>query len=263
VLNENQQHCLRGIGIRQPPGSQSIAANVVQKIDLPPTIAPVKVASLIPASVIRQIDQVDLESGPSPETPVLNLDSWDDINQSIRSCSSCALAQSCTQKVPGTGSKTADLMIIGEGPGHDEDIRGEPFVGRSGQLLDKLLASIGLDRESVFITNIVKCRPPNNQDPKPDEIAQCGQFLEAQIKSISPAIILSVGRISAHSLLNSTQPIGRLLNDMHQLPGSEIPLKVTYHPAYLLHNPASKSLAWQDMKMLHTHLTQVTDSVSS
>jgi uracil-DNA glycosylase family 4 len=264
VLNENQQHCLRGIGIRQPPRAHSAASNIVAEVGIP-TIAPVKTEPLIPATVIRHIDPVITNPDPVPTAGpvVLNLGSWDDINQSIQSCSACALAQNCTQKVPGTGSKTADLMIIGEGPGHDEDIRGEPFVGRSGQLLEKLLASIGLDRDSVFMTNIVKCQPPNNRDPKPEEIAQCGQFLEAQIKSISPAIILSVGRISAHSLLGTTQPIGRLLNDMHQLPGSEIPLKVTYHPAYLLRNPAAKSLAWHDMKMLYAHLKQLIDSASS
>ena len=142
-------------------------------------------------------------------------------------------------------------MIIGEGPGHEEDIKGEPFVGRSGQLLDKMLEAIGISREQVFITNIVKCRPPNNRDPHRDEVKACNTFLQAQIEAIAPKVILSVGRISAHSLLHSTDPVGKLIKNIHQLPNSDIPVKVTYHPAYLLRTPSAKSIAWQDLKILH------------
>ena len=179
------------------------------------------------------------------------LDSWDDITQSIHRCDLCELASNCTQKVPGVGNSQADLMIIGEGPGHEEDIKGEPFVGRSGQLLDKMLQAIGISRAQVFITNIVKCRPPNNRDPHRDEVQACNTFLQAQIKAIAPRVILSVGRISAHSLLNSTDPVGKLIKNIHQLPDSDIPVKVTYHPAYLLRTPSAKSIAWQDLKILH------------
>jgi DNA polymerase len=142
-------------------------------------------------------------------------------------------------------------MIIGEGPGHDEDIQGEPFVGRSGQLLDKMLTAIGIEREQVFITNIVKCRPPNNRDPKQQEAQQCRTFLDAQIRQVKPRVILSVGRVSAQSLLDSKKPVGKLIEQMHQLPGTDIPLKVTYHPAYLLRTPSAKAIAWQDLKLLH------------
>ena len=142
-------------------------------------------------------------------------------------------------------------MIVGEGPGQDEDIRGEPFVGRSGQLLDRMLQAIGIAREDVFITNIVKCRPPNNRDPKVDEAQQCRVYLDAQIKQIAPKVILSVGRVSAHNLLGSKLPVGKLIQQMHQLPDTDIPVKVTYHPAYLLRSPAAKAIAWQDMKLLH------------
>jgi DNA polymerase len=145
-------------------------------------------------------------------------------------------------------------MIIGEGPGHEEDLRGEPFVGRSGQLLDKMLLGIGLSRSQVFITNIVKCRPPNNRDPHAKEVQACASFLQAQIKHIAPRVILAVGRISAHHLLNSSSPVGKLIDQIHQLPGSDIPLKVTYHPAYLLRNPSAKSIVWKDMKILHKML---------
>ena len=156
--------------------------------------------------------------------------------------------------MPGVGNRNADLLIVGEGPGHDEDIRGEPFVGRSGQLLDRMLAAIGIEREQVYITNIVKCRPPNNRDPRPEEAGRCRHYLEAQIRLIQPRVILSVGRVSAHNLLDTSEPVGRLIRQSHRLPGSDIPVKVTYHPAYLLRNPSAKAIAWQDLKQLHRML---------
>ena len=184
----------------------------------------------------------------------VNLESWAGIIEAIHGCKACELAQHCTQKVPGVGNRTADLLIVGEGPGHDEDIQGEPFIGRSGQLLDRMLAAVGIAREQVYITNIVKCRPPNNRDPKQDEALHCRAYLEAQIAQIGPRVILSVGRVSAHSLLGSKQPVGKLIKETHQLPGTDIPLKVTYHPAYLLRNPSAKAIAWQDLKLLHQML---------
>jgi DNA polymerase len=117
-----------------------------------------------------------------------------------------------------------------------------------------MLAAIGLDRSQVYITNIVKCRPPNNRDPRPDEAEHCRAFLEAQIERIAPRVILSVGRVSAHNLLATDQPVGKLIRQRHTLPGSEIPVKVTYHPAYLLRNPSAKAIAWQDLKLLYQML---------
>ena len=114
-----------------------------------------------------------------------------------------------------------------------------------------LLAAIGIAREQVYITNIVKCRPPNNRDPKADEALQCRNFLDAQIELIEPKVILAVGRVSAHNLLDTNQPVGKLIRDLHRLPGTDIPVKVTYHPAYLLRSPAAKAIAWQDLKLLH------------
>ncbi|TNF89819.1 MAG: uracil-DNA glycosylase [Gammaproteobacteria bacterium] len=193
--------------------------------------------------------------GLSPISSVV-LDSWDAILEAIHACQACELAQNCTQKVPGVGDRQADLLIVGEGPGHDEDIQGEPFVGRSGQLLDRMLAAIGISREQVYITNIVKCRPPNNRDPKVEEALHCRAYLDAQIAQISPKVILSVGRVSAHNLLGSSEPVGKLIRRMHTLPGTEIPVKVTYHPAYLLRNPSAKAIAWKDMKLLHQMLNE-------
>ena len=197
-------------------------------------------------------------AAPAPTTrqpfEIPPLDSWDVITGAIQQCSACELSENCTQKVPGIGDRKARLLIVGEGPGHDEDIRGEPFVGRSGHLLDRMLATIGIAREQVYITNIVKCRPPNNRDPKASEAQQCRVYLDAQIKQIAPKVILSVGRVSAHNLLGSNLPVGKLIQQIHQLPGTEIPVKVTYHPAYLLRSPAAKAIAWQDLKLLHRML---------
>ncbi len=258
MLSLRQQQCLHGMGIAQWRKRTSIAASEAETIpssptdsaaaelpvDQSPTTVPVEAVT----TAIEPIDPVDTEiQATSP--PVL--DHWDGIINSINACSACELAQNCTQKVPGIGDQKAELMIIGEGPGHDEDIRGEPFVGRSGQLLDRMLAAIGIKREQVYITNIVKCRPPNNRDPKQEEAKQCQAFLRAQIEQIEPRVILSVGRVSAQHLLETSQPVGKLIKDMHQLPGSDIPLKVTYHPAYLLRNPSAKAIAWQDLKLLH------------
>ena len=244
MLTARQQNCLQGIGIRRwLERSTAVVETAVEQGNR--------------SSVVVALQPVEPAHQPVEPTPApAVLDSWDAITQSIHQCNACALAQNCSQKVPGVGDQQADLLIIGEGPGHDEDIRGEPFVGRSGQLLDKMLASIGIAREQVFITNIVKCRPPNNRDPKKEEVKQCHAFLEAQIKQIAPRVILSVGRVSAHSLLDSNQPVGKLIKQMHELPGTSIPVKVTYHPAYLLRNPSAKAIAWQDLKQLYQLLNQ-------
>jgi len=254
MLSARQQHCLKGIGIHRwldrsaiTRSSEEVVETETPAVAIPaelPTIARVEPPQKAPASVI---------SKPVFDLP---LDNWDAITAAIHACQACELAAHCTQKVPGVGNQQAELMIIGEGPGQDEDIKGEPFVGRSGQLLDKMLAAIGIERSQIFITNIVKCRPPNNRDPHVDEVKACDYYLQAQIKQIKPKVILSVGRISAHSLLNTTEPVGRLIQQIHLLPGSEVPVKVTYHPAYLLRNPPAKSLAWQDMKTLYQILNQ-------
>jgi len=260
MLSARQQHCLRGIGIaqwreRQPGDEERPDLRPAPALpDTAPAIAPG--AAEAPPS-LPDNTAPDTSQQPPPATApgtsieIPPLDNWDDIIDAIRGCEACELSQNCTQKVPGIGDRQADLLIVGEGPGHDEDLRGEPFVGRSGQLLDRMLAAIGIAREQVYITNIVKCRPPNNRDPKVDEAQHCRHYLDAQIKQIAPRVILAVGRVSAHNLLGSNLPVGKLIKEMHQLPGTEIPLKVTYHPAYLLRNPSAKAIAWQDLKLLH------------
>lgn len=247
MLTTRQQHCLHGIGItvwQTRPSKETAAEESVSFPEVQAAIEPTGSAAVAPA-----------EKAETWVKPVkrqhFELNDWPQLEQTIQDCQNCELAKSCTRKVPGKGQKQADLMIIGEAPGHDEDLQGIPFVGRAGQLLNKILLAIQLDPESVYITNILKCRPPNNRDPHIDEIAACSQFLEAQIKHIQPKVILSVGRISAQNLLKDQSPLGKLRTQNHVLPGTNLPMLVTYHPAYLLRNPAEKAKVWQDMKALH------------
>lgn len=170
---------------------------------------------------------------------------WDELRETIAACTSCSLHASRTQTVFGVGNPQADWMIIGEAPGAEEDRRGEPFVGRAGKLLDEMLRAVGQGRDRVFIANILKCRPPNNRDPKPEESAACRAYLQRQIELIQPKIILAVGRIAAHLLLETDEPVGRLRGSRHQL--GDTPLVVTYHPAYLLRSPSQKRKAWDDL----------------
>lgn len=170
---------------------------------------------------------------------------WTALRDSVSACTRCSLHQSRTQTVFGVGNPDADWMVIGEAPGAEEDRRGEPFVGRAGKLLDEMLLAVGQGRDSVFIANILKCRPPNNRDPKPEESAECRVYLERQIELVQPKIILAVGRIAAQLLLQTDTPVGRLRGSKHFL--NETPLVVTYHPAYLLRSPSQKRKAWEDL----------------
>ena len=190
------------------------------------------------------------EVGPHPEEMVetdthSDIRTWDELRETVAACTSCSLHASRTQTVFGVGNPQADWMIIGEAPGAEEDRRGEPFVGRAGKLLDEMLRAVGQGRDRVFIANILKCRPPNNRDPKPEESAACRAYLQRQIELIQPKIILAVGRIAAHLLLETDEPVGRLRGSRHQL--GDTPLVVTYHPAYLLRSPSQKRKAWDDL----------------
>jgi DNA polymerase len=138
-------------------------------------------------------------------------------------------------------------MVIGEAPGYEEDRTGEPFVGRAGQLLNAMLRALGLGRGEVYIANVLKCRPPGNRDPRPEEIARCAGYLRRQIALVNPRIILAMGRIAAQSLLNSAAPLSRLRGRSHPLPDGRVPVVVTYHPAYLLRSPLQKRRAWEDL----------------
>lgn len=172
---------------------------------------------------------------------------WSALQQRVVACTACPLHETRTQTVFGVGNRTATWMVIGEAPGADEDRQGEPFVGRAGKLLNEMLRAIGLPREQVYIANILKCRPPNNRDPKPEEVAQCEPFLKEQVELVQPKIILAVGRIAAQNLLKTDIPIGKLRGKRFEY-GHGTPLVVTYHPAYLLRSPGEKRKAWDDLR---------------
>jgi uracil-DNA glycosylase family 4 len=174
---------------------------------------------------------------------------WPELESRVAGCTRCALHESRSRTVFGSGNRAADWMIVGEAPGADEDRQGQPFVGRAGQLLTAMLAAVGLPREEVYITNILKCRPPGNRDPLPEEVACCHAYLERQIALVEPALLLVVGRIAAHNLLQTDLPIGRLRGRVHRYGNTNIPLVVTYHPAYLLRSPLEKRKSWEDLQL--------------
>ena len=178
--------------------------------------------------------------------PCAEVDGWGRLEDEVRSCVRCGLHAGRTQTVFGTGPGTATWCFVGEAPGAEEDRRGAPFVGRAGQLLDAMLRALALDREQVFIANVLKCRPPGNRDPQPSEVAACLPYLHAQIAAVRPRIVVALGRFAAQSLLATDQPLGRLRGSVHDYEG--IPVVVTYHPAYLLRRPADKVAAWADLK---------------
>jgi DNA polymerase len=172
---------------------------------------------------------------------------WTHLRATVSRCTRCRLHEGRTQTVFGVGAERARIMVIGEAPGLEEDRRGEPFVGRAGKLLDAMLLAIGLSRKQVFITNILKCRPPQNRDPRDDEAESCRGYLEAQIRLIQPRVILAVGRIAARHLLGLEETLGAMRRREHRLADPDIPVVVTYHPAYLLRTPAQKAKAWEDL----------------
>ena len=176
-----------------------------------------------------------------------NLEAWQAFREQVAACQACSLHETRTQTVFGSGNPNADWLLIGEAPGHNEDLQGEPFVGKAGQLLTEMLRAMELSRDQVFIANILKCRPPNNRDPKPEEVAACHGFLQQQIQFIQPKMILAVGRIAAQQLLKTDEPIGKLRGKVHYL--EKIPVIVIYHPAYLLRSLLEKRKAWQDLQM--------------
>lgn len=173
---------------------------------------------------------------------------WPELQSRVAACQRCPLHATRTQTVFGVGSRQAQWLVVGEAPGAEEDARGEPFVGRAGQLLNSMLRAVGLAREQVYIANVLKCRPPGNRDPAPQEAAECLPYLEQQITLLKPKIMLAVGRIAAQNLLRSDSPLGRLRQQVHRFGHSQVPLVATYHPAYLLRTPADKRKAWEDLK---------------
>ncbi|MCD6056108.1 MAG: polymerase [Gammaproteobacteria bacterium] len=180
-------------------------------------------------------------------------DQWSLLRSRVAGCQACGLAKGRTQTVFGVGNQKADILLVGEAPGFHEDRQGEPFVGRAGQLLTAMLAAIDLERKDVFIANILKCRPPNNRDPQPLEVATCTPYLLEQIQLIQPKLIVALGRIAAHFLLESTEPLTRLRGRKLEYKAAKRPLLVTYHPAYLLRNPRDKRKAWEDWQTIQSY----------
>jgi uracil-DNA glycosylase family 4 len=174
---------------------------------------------------------------------------WNALQQQVIQCTACPLHKTRTQTVFGVGNRHADWMLIGEAPGADEDRQGEPFVGRAGQLLNAMLYAVGLKRGQVYIANILKCRPPRNRDPEPEETERCEKFLLRQVQLVKPKLILALGRIAAQNLLKTDISIGRLRGRPFNYGADEVPLVVTYHPAYLLRSPREKRKAWDDLKL--------------
>lgn len=184
-----------------------------------------------------------------PDDQQISQLAWPELQAAVSACSGCELHQQRTQTVFGVGDQQADWLIIGEAPGQQEDLMGEPFIGRAGSLLNNMLIAVGQPREQVYIANVVKCRPPGNRDPKPEETMTCQTYLRRQVALLKPKIILLVGRIAAQSLLDTTVPVGKLRGQVHKFPDSEIPMIVTYHPAYLLRRPSEKAKSWDDLKL--------------
>jgi len=191
---------------------------------------------------------------PARSAPQSLAPDWEVLRAEVQGCTRCGLARTRTQTVFGVGNRTAELLVIGEAPGADEDAQGEPFVGRAGQLLNSMLRALGAPRDTVYIANILKCRPPGNRDPSPDEVACCLPYLRRQIELVGPRLLLAVGRIAAQNLLATDTPIGKLRGRVHEFGEAGLPLIVTYHPAYLLRSPGEKRKAWGDLKFVREEL---------
>ncbi len=196
---------------------------------------------------------VEMESRPVT-VALTSVDGLAALRTHIGVCTRCKLHQlGRTQVVFGVGNPDADLMFVGEAPGRDEDVQGIPFVGRAGQLLTKIIEAIGLTREDVYIANVIKCRPPENRNPEPDEVETCEPFLFQQIDIIKPKVIVALGKFGAQTLLRTLDPISRLRGRVYDYRGAK--LIPTFHPAYLLRNPSSKREVWEDMKLVRSLLT--------
>lgn len=197
-------------------------------------------------------DAIDMFTGVGPALAAAEYKSLELHREDICNCHLCPLGDSRTKFVYGVGNPEADLMFVGEAPGRDEDLKGEPFVGRAGQLLDKILTAMQMQRDQVYIANILKCRPPANRDPQPEEMEKCFPYLREQARLIKPKIICALGRIAAQALLETKTPLGKLRGKWHSFEG--VPTLVTYHPAALLRFPKYKRDTWEDMQLVIARL---------
>ena len=210
------------------------------------------------SSAVRAQDSVEVTPADqsfqeaAPATPVAAGESLEAIRSDIGDCQRCKLSPTRTTIVFGSGNPNADLVFVGEAPGYDEDQQGLPFVGAAGQLLTRIIESIGLKRDDVYICNILKCRPPENRNPEPDEVFACSPFLKRQIASIQPKIVCCLGKFAAQTLLQSGASISKLRGQFHDMDGMRI--IATFHPAYLLRSPEKKREVWEDMKQIRAEL---------
>lgn len=224
------------------PGPVSVADDLVEAAPpaaaaVPPIVEPVAPAAAQAADASDTAGQVEQLAA---------------LGQSVEGCTRCRLAEGRHKVVFGSGNPQAELMFIGEGPGAEEDRQGLPFVGAAGELLTRMIQAIDMTRQEVYIANVVKCRPPGNRDPQPDEISACRGYLERQIALVRPKLIVALGKIAAQALLGNDSPVGRMRGQWHQF--GTIPLMVTYHPAALLHNPALKRPTWEDLQQVRDRL---------
>jgi len=243
-----QSWAVRGL---DAPDATSSGAECIETTALDP----VKPASQTGGAALLESQPMQAPAGaPGPVPPhqpaVLEVPAdWEALRAAVAACEACKLCATRTHTVFGVGPKPAPLMVIGEGPGAEEDLRGEPFVGRAGKLLDEMLGSIGYSRErDVFIANVVKCRPPGNRDPEAEEVDACRPFLDAQIRAVKPRLIVALGRVASQRLLDSTAPLSRMRGQSYTYGENATPVLVTYHPAYLLRSPAEKRKSWADLK---------------
>ena len=251
---ERQRAMLQEIGIRVW-GTDETPQPVAVREEGAAHVAPQPKAAIASVAPVPPVPVASPPRGDRP-TGVETMD-WPALREAVTNCRACKLCEGRRQTVFGVGHTSAHWMIVGEAPGEQEDRQGEPFVGKSGQLLDNMLRAIGLTRteaeaaQQVYIANTLKCRPPGNRNPEPEELAQCEPFLIRQVELVKPRIILAMGRFAVQSLLRSDEPIGRLRGRVHRYQG--VPLIVTYHPAYLLRNLADKAKAWDDLCLaVHT-----------
>jgi uracil-DNA glycosylase len=194
---------------------------------------------------------------PGSERPADKTPAWEQLATEVSGCVRCGLHKTRTQTVFGVGNRHAELLVIGEAPGADEDRQGEPFVGRAGQLLNSMLRAMGTPRETVYIANLLKCRPPGNRDPAPEEVRCCHPYLQRQIELLGPSLVMAVGRIAAQNLLATDTPIGKLRGIVHRFGSQGTPLIVTYHPAYLLRSPTEKRKSWNDLRLVRNELARL------
>lgn len=253
-LDERQHAMLAEMGIRlfQPLPVAVPAAPAPAKAPAPVVAA----AGMAQAPPVRATVPMPLPVHAKAAAPVplgerpagVSAMDWPALRDAVAGCQACQLCANRRNTVFGVGDEQADWMIVGEAPGENEDIQGEPFVGQAGKLLDNMLRALQLDRHNkVFIANVLKCRPPGNRNPQPEEVAQCEPFLRRQVELLQPRIIVAMGRFAVQSLLQTTEPIGKLRGRQHSYHG--VPVVVTYHPAYLLRNLPDKAKAWADLCM--------------